>query len=289
MNRFKLTIFFSSLTFLTSSLFFSTTLPMKGESVLEEINRTGILKVGIRGDAIPFGYRSLEGKLEGICFDLVHLIEQEITKKIDRNLISTKLLISSTYNRFDIVDNKVVHLECGPNTIREVEEYQITFSQPFFISGVRFIAKKDLAKKLVNSQGKNFRIGVLRYTSTEILIKEKFPQAEFEYFQGNKGASRAFQAMTRGQIDAFVDDSILLIGESVAQRFPLGETTEYVLTPDKPLSCEEYGFILPIDNPDWVNLVNSVINSPEILNIYQGWFDAFPSESFSNLDQCAID
>lgn len=289
MNELKLTKFFSCLIFLTTSLLLSTTLPVKGETVLEEINRTGVFKVGIRGDVIPFGYRNLEGKLEGICFDLVHLIEKEIIKKIDRNLISTKLLISTLYNRFDIVEDDFVHLECGPNTIRELEEYQITFSQPFFVSGVRFIAQKDLGQNLVNSQGKNFRIGVLRYTSTEALIKEKYPQAELEYFQGSKGALRAFQAVRRGQVDAFANDSILLIGESVAQRFPLGETTEYILVPDQSLSCEQYGFILPTNNPDWVNLVNSVISSPEILKIYQEWFDAFPSESFSNLNRCTIE
>ena len=48
MNELKLTKFFSCLIFLTTSLLLSTTLPVKGETVLEEINRTGVLKVGIR-------------------------------------------------------------------------------------------------------------------------------------------------------------------------------------------------------------------------------------------------
>ena len=259
------------------------------QTVLAEINKTGVLKVGIRTGAIPFGYRNLKGELDGICFDLVKLIEDEILRQTDRNYLSTKLLLSSLYNRFDIVEDNFVHLECGPNTIRELEDYQVTFSKPFFISGVRFLAHEDISRELMRSQGENLRIGLLRFTSTETLIKEKYPQAEFEYFQGKKGALRAFQALNREEIDAFANDSILLIGESVAQRFPLGDNTGYILTPNKSLNCEKYGLVLPVDNPDWKNLVDKVVQSPEMKDVLEKWFEAFPSKSFRNLARCSID
>lgn len=286
MVKLKFKTLFSSIFFLTCTLFLATTLPVRGETVLEEINRTGVFKVGIRTSRIPFAYTNTQGELEGICFDLANLIQKEITKKIDRNIISVKLFISSLYNRFEIVEDGFVHLECGPNTIREVKDYQITFSEPFFTSGVRFLAKEDLATKLVNSQGQGFRIGLLRYSSTEKLITAKYPLAEFEYFQGQKASLRAFQGVKTGQIDAFAHDSILLIGESVAERFPLGETTGYILTPDNSLSCEHYGFILPVNNPEWVNLVNGVIDSPQTTKIFEDWFKVFSSKSFRDLSGC---
>ena len=285
MYRLQVTKIISSLLFIAG--LWTIPSPVKSETILDQINDTGVLKVGIRGDVIPFGYRNLEGQLEGICFDIVSLIEKEILKQIDRQIIGTKVLVSSLYNRFDIVEDGFVHLECGPNTIRELQEYQVTFSEPFFISGVRFLAKDNLAPNLTNSRGKNLRIGLLRYTSTEKLIQEKYPQAEFEYFQGQKGALRAFQALKREEIDAFANDSILLIGESVGQKFPLGENSGYILTPEKSLSCEYYGFILPVDNPDWEDLVNNVINSQETRDVFRRWFEAFPSESFSNLARCS--
>lgn len=286
MTQFKLGNWLSILISLTSGLLLTQTLPAQGETVLAEINRTGILKVGIRASRIPFAYTNNQGELEGVCFDLVHLIEKELIKNIDRNFISIKLVISSLDNRFKIVEDGLVHLECGPNTIREVENYQITFSQPFFSSGIRFITKEDIARKLVNSRGKGFRIGVLRNTTSEKLITEKYPQAEFEYFQGQKAHLRGFQSVKSGQIDAFANDSILLIGESVQERFPLGETTGYILTPEKPLSCEQYGFILPVNNPEWENLVNGVINSPATSKVFQDWFKVFSAESFRNLSGC---
>ena len=260
--------------------------PVRGETVLEEINRTGVFKVGIRPSRIPFAYENSQGESEGICFDLVSLIEKEIIKNIDRNLISVKLFLSSLDNRFEIVESGFVHLECGPNTIGNVEDYQITFSEPFFSSGVRFLAKEDLARQLVNSQGQGLRIGLLRYTTTEKLISAKYPQAEFEYFQGKKAPLRAFQAVKTGQIDAFANDSILLIGESVQKRLLLGEKTGYILTPDNSLSCSNYGFILPVNNPEWLNLVNSVIDSPQTAKIFEDWFKFFSSPFLSNLSDC---
>ncbi len=276
----------SSLIFGITSLFFLTTSAIQAETVLEEINRTGILKVGIRNDVIPFGYLDNQDNLAGICFDLVKLIETEIPKYLDRDIIATRLLISSLYNRFEIVQDELVHLECGPNTIRKLEQEQVSFSKPFFVSGVRFLVKEESARKLINSQGKDFRIGVLRYTSTEELIKQKYPQATFEYFQGDGAASQAFELVKAGQLDAFINDTILLTGQSVAQRFPIGETTEYVLTPEQPFSCEKYGFILPKNNPDWSNLVNSVIQSTQTQEVFQRWFSTFNSDYGSDVLKC---
>ena len=294
MNKTKTTIvkLFSTAVLGISSLLMNPMFSAKSvqaETVLGDINRTGVLKVGIRGDVIPFGYRDLEGNLAGICFDLVELIEAEVLRQTDRNYLSTKLLLSSLYNRFDIVEDNFVHLECGPNTIRELEDYDVTFSEPFFVTGVRFISHDEVSKKLVNSEGKDLRIGLLRYTSTEGLITQRYPEAEFQYFQGQKGALRAFQALSRQEIDAFASDSILLIGESVAEKFPLGETTGYILTPEKSLRCEKYGFVLPVDNPDWKNLVDKVLASDETKEVFRKWFSAFPSDSFRNLARCSID
>lgn len=244
----------------------------KAENILEEINRTGLLKVGIRSDAIPFGYRNNNSELQGICFDLVALIRQQLTKNIDRNIITVKILISSLNNRFDIVQDGVVHLECGPNTIRILDDYKVTFSEPFFISGIQFLVKQDNASKFLNSDGKNLTIGLLRYTNSETLIKEKYPQAKIQLFQGIRGTQRGLQSVKLGSIDGFADDGVLLIGQSIAQQIFVGENTEFVLIPQPPLTCEKYGLIIPKNDPNWENFINSVLNSEEKNQVISNWF-----------------
>lgn len=273
-----------------TSLFFTVNflhiLPVKAESILEEINRTGLLKVGVRSDAIPFGYRNNNSELQGICFDLVALIREKLSKTIDRNIITVNILISSLNNRFDIVEDGVVHLECGPNTIRILDNHEVGFSKPFFISGIQFIAQKDIAPKLINSDGANLTIGLLRYTNTEIFIQEKYPKATFQLFGGMRGTERALQAVRQGRIDAFADDGILLIGQSIAQQIFVGENREYVLVPQPPLTCEKYGLIISKNDPSWEIFINSVLESEEKNQVINNWFYNIHNDQVSDQNNC---
>ncbi|NCO75170.1 MAG: amino acid ABC transporter substrate-binding protein [Cyanobacteria bacterium] len=267
-------------------LFIPFNVNAENESILEEVNRTGLLKVGIRSDAIPFGYRNNNGELQGICFDLVALIREKLSQKIDRNIITVTVVISSLQNRFSIVEDKVVHLECGPNTIRALDDDKVIFSDVFFISGIQFITRQDNASKFLNSDGKNLTIGLLLFTNTETLIKEKYPQAQFQLFQGIKGTQRALQALRQGRIDGFANDGILLIGESLAQQILIGNNQEYVLIPQPPFTCEKYGLILPNNDPNWENFVNSVLNSQEKKQVINNWFNTINNDSLSNQENC---
>lgn len=258
-------------------LCFNYSCPLHAETVLEKIKKTGLLKVGIRSDAVPFGYRDNNNELRGICLDFVNLLREELSKKLDRNIITVNILISTLYNRFDIVEDNLVDLECGPNTIREIPEYQVTFSQPFFVTGTQFLVKKDLASKInLNQDLSNLKIAVLRYTTTEELIKNKYPNAQIEYFQGFKGNLRAMQAVQQDKIDAFANDGILLIGEAILLGLPLNE--DYQIIPPLPLTCERYGLILPKNDPSWHDFVNSVLDlSKQYIGI-QEWFSLLSSD-----------
>lgn len=262
---------------------------VRGETILEEIKRTGLLKVGVRNDAIPFGYR-IDGELRGICVDVIRTIREELRNKLDRDIISIQLVVSSLENRFNIVENKIVHIECGPNSIRELPDDQVTFSRAFFVSGIKFIIAKDKEQNLINSNGKDFKIGLLKNTTTEIFIKEKYPKAKFELFQGLRGSERGLQALKQGRIDAFADDGILLFGQSIAQKLPLGKNHDFILAPDPPFTCERYGLIIPKNDPEWKNFVNNTINLEQKMGIINDWFkDFLPSISTKNtIEQCQL-
>jgi polar amino acid transport system substrate-binding protein len=258
---------------------------VKAENILEEIEQTGVLKVAIREDAVPFGYRDNNNNLKGICLDFFSLLKKQLSKKLNRNIITVNLFISNLYNRFELVENNLVHLECGPNTIRKLEEYEVEFSQPFFITGTQLLVKNELADKINTKENlTNITIGLLRYTTTEKFIKNKYPDAEFEFFQGSKGNLRAIQAVQQNRINAFANDGILLIGEAILLGLPLNQ--KYTLIPETPMTCEKYGLILPKNDPDWHNFVNSVINSTEEKQIIKDWFSVLNSQIHKNQELC---
>ena len=261
------------------------TFPLKAETVLEEIQRTGVLKVGVRSDAVPFGYRDNNNRLRGICLDFIALVREQLRKTIDRDIITVQLFISTLYNRFEIVEDNIVYFECGPNTIREVEEYDIVFTKPFFVTGTQFLVKKDLAKSINRENNlADLKIGVLRYTTAEKFIKNKFPDAEIELFQGVRGTLRATQAVQQGRIDAFADDGILLVGEAILLGLSLNE--DYQIIPETPMTCETYGLIMPKNDPTWLDFINSVIDSGEDRKILKEWFSVLASELKKNEQAC---
>ncbi len=261
------------------------TFPLKAETVLEEIQRTGVLKVGVRSDAVPFGYRDNNQRLRGICLDFIALVREQLRKTIDRDIITVNLFISTLYNRFEIVADNIVYFECGPNTIRKIEEYDIVFTQPFFVTGTQLLVKKELANNINQANNlANFKIGVLRYTTTEKFIKNKFTEAEIELFQGVRGPLRAAQAVQQGRIDAFASDGILLIGEAILLGLSLDE--DYQIVPETPMTCEAYGLIMPINDPTWLDFINSVIDSGEDNKILKEWFSVLTSELEKNEQAC---
>ncbi|MDV3000866.1 MAG: Glutamate/aspartate import solute-binding protein [Chroococcopsis gigantea SAG 12.99] len=246
-------------------------LPSQAESVLDKIKRTGLLEVGIRDDAAPFGYRDRYNNLEGVCLDLINLIKEEIKKELSLDIISIKIYQSTLNNRFELVSNKRIDLECAYNTITHKPDANIDFSRPFFITGTQFLVKKlERGKINIYRNLINVNIGVLRDTTTQQFIENRFPLAKVQTFQGQTARSRGIQALQRGRIDAFASDGILLIGEAVLLDLSIGD--QYILVPQTPLECSYYGLILPKDDPVWRDFINGVIGTKENRRIFRNWF-----------------
>lgn len=248
-------------------------LPLKAnsETVLEQINRTGLLRVGIREDAVPFGYRDVNGDLTGLCLDFINFFREELKEKLNKEVIAIKLYKSTLFNRFDLVSDRIVDLECGPNTIRQVSDYNVQFSLPFFLTGTQFLIKRDNQTKFdPNSSLENVNIGLLRNTTNETLIRQRYPLGNIVEFQGVTGRYRGIQALQGDKIEAFASDGILLVGEAILQGLDLGKN--YILVPKFPLDCEKYGLILPNNDPEWLAFVNAVIQNNESKKSFYKWF-----------------
>ncbi|MFM7786987.1 MAG: amino acid ABC transporter substrate-binding protein [Microcystis panniformis] len=246
-------------------------LPAKSETVLEKIKRTGLLEVAMREDAIPFGYRDSNNNLQGLCLDFIQLLREELKHKLNLQIISVKIYKSTLFNRFQLLENKTVDFECGPNSIRKNIPNGVSFSRPFFVTGTQFLVRSDNQNNFnFSSSLEGISIGVLRDTTTQELLRQKYPLATYQEFQGVTGRLRGIQSLRRNRIDAFASDGILLIGEAVILGLSLEQ--DYQLIPRNPLNCDYYGFILPANDPQWQEFINGVIVTSENRNIFKAWF-----------------
>ncbi|MDY7020539.1 MAG: alpha/beta hydrolase [Cyanobacteriota bacterium] len=258
--------------------------PPAKETILDEIKRTGVLKAAMRRDAVPFGYIDEEQNWTGYCAEFLTSLANHLTQELDTSIkVQLIRFPSNIDNRFKIVRDRTVHLECGPNTIRN-NVPGVAFSQSFFITGTQFLVRTQNKAEVQPETGlQNITTGVVKNSSNEQFVKQQYPQARPIYFRGEDAISEAVKAITDNRIEAFANDGILTLGELFRQRLPIDN---YVLVPEKPLTCDFYGLILPNNDIEWQRKVNGFIDSQQAEQVWEGWFTfAFPYVLL-NLDSC---
>ena len=258
--------------------------PSRDEPVLAEIERTGILKVALRQDAAPFGYIDSEANWTGYCREFAADLQSELSQALDQAVEIDLVEQSSTLEtRFSLIQDDIVHVECGPNTIRQDIE-GVTFSLPLLITGTQFLVQEDGADlDVVNARLEETRVAILPATTNEQYVRETFPAAELIPFDGPTGRSDAIKALSNGQVDIFASDGVLSIAEVLRQNRSL---KDYALVPEQPLTCEFYGLVLPDDDPDWQTLINQFITRTHDQRL-QSYLPANTlTEQLTTLDYC---
>jgi ABC-type amino acid transport substrate-binding protein len=256
----------------------------RAESVLAEIARTGVLKVGLRKDAAPFGFINQDDAWDGYCGDLALSLGRYLTDHLNLDSpIEVVELTSTLDNRYDLLRAGTVHLECGPNTIRS-DVAGITFSNPIFVGSAQFLTLAGQPEPInPNLPLAGVRLGLLSNTTTEQFVQTTYPDAEPVTFSGPEGRTMAIQAVQQGTIDAFVGDGILTYAALRLEGKPL---EEFALIPELPLTCEFYGLLLPDNDPQWRTLINQYLVSDSENAISTEWFaDLYPA-TLNQADFC---
>lgn len=258
--------------------------PLRKESILEEINRTGVLKVAVRSDAKPFGYLDQNFNWTGYCAGFINSLEQHL--EMEFNLpggLQVVKLPSNLSNRYQLIQKNQVHLECGPNIIsNDIED--VTFSQPFFGTGTKFLISRDVSNQIKEINDLAYlTIGVIKNTRTEQFIEAKYPTTETVYFDGPTARADAVDALNRKTIEALASDSILSIGEIERQAL---DPNAYDLLPKQPLTCDYYGMLLPHSDRQWQNTINDFLRSQTLKKAESHWIEGLSEELLSAIDYC---
>ncbi|EDX83813.1 conserved hypothetical protein [Synechococcus sp. PCC 7335] len=254
------------------------------ESVLAEIERTGVLKVALRKDASPFGYIDSDDNWVGYCHrfatDLQAHVDQTVGSQVEVELVR----ISSTLDsRFSLVQDETAHVECGPNTIREDIE-GVNFSSPLAVSGTQFLVPRGtIDSEDANPRLDGLRVAVLSNTTTAQFVEETFPQANVVSFPGPIGRSEAISALGMGEVDVVASDGILSISELLRQNLSLAD---YAVVPERPLTCEFYGLALPNNDQEWQTMINNFLRDTHIERLEQEVPTPLLAGQIETLDYC---
>lgn len=254
--------------------------PSQTKDVLTEIEQTGTLKVAIGTNAAPFGYL-VNNNLTGYCVDLATALGDRLSQEFNKP-IEVVREPSSPVNRFELVAEETVHLECGPNSIVSDKE-NVVFSDPFFSSGTRFLVNNNSNRINLDSQLEGMRLGVLQGTTTKQYLQQNYPDAKIVAFDGSNGKTEGIQAVNDGDIDAMVSDRVLLTAE--IDRHGLNKSN-YQTISEQPLTCDYYGLILPQGDPQWRNTVNIFIRDRSAKQVFDEWLGEYYQSAIADLDYC---
>lgn len=259
---------------------FSFPLPILAETVLEKVQKTGVLKAGIRSDAVPFSYINKEtNQFDGYSVELIKLIHQRLEQKLNKQ-IKLELKEVSLDDRFQLIQEGTIDIVCAATTINNVREKIVDFSIPFFTTGIQLLVKKADIERFdpLKSNIGNVSIGFLAGTTTDDDFRPIYPNADW---QSLSNRAEAIRQLNDGKLDAVASDGILLLGEVWQQNKNLND---FQLIPKIPLTFENYGCIIPLENPDWNKFVDTTISSDENSQLLGRWFDPekgkFPYERF---------
>jgi len=254
------------------------------ESTIADIEANGVLRVALRRDAPPFGFINNDDKWTGYCIELAELLRDRLQDTLDIEAeLQLAELPSSLGDRYALVADKTVHLECGPNSIRTDLE-TVAFSQPIYGSGTRLLARRDrLSTSEINQTLAGRAIGVLSDSTTESFVSERYPEAEVVTFTGVGGRQEAIAAVRSGDIDAFASDSVLTAAE-LAREGVADSSLE--LVPQLPLTCDYYALILPANDPEWRETVNRFLAMPAAETLRDRWLLGTQDAPLDDLNYC---
>ena len=241
------------------------------QNTLRKIQETKTIKLGYLDQSLPFSFVDDKKKPAGYSVELCQKVVTGIEQQLGLTDLAVQWVPITLVNRFEMVTNGTIDLECGISTITVSRQKIVDFSLMTWLDGGNFIVKTgqphgglgDLAGK---------RIAVIVGTTTESALrdalKRDFVNAEIvlvkEHLQG-------LNAVDQGKADAYAADQTVLIGLALAVKDQLKLTLS-----DRNFSYEPYGLTLRRNDADFKQAVNQVLarlyRTGQIVAIYDRWF-----------------
>ncbi|MBW2028601.1 MAG: transporter substrate-binding domain-containing protein [Deltaproteobacteria bacterium] len=251
-------------------MFFLST-PIMADQTMDQIEKTGKIKLGFREGSIPFAFVDPKvGKHVGFSVDMAGELAKYLSMRFGKKIQIVPHTVTPK-TRIPMVVNGTVDVEMGSTTYTQKREEQADFSMIFFFSETTFLVAKDSGiKKLEDLNGK--RVGAARGTTNlravealakagkfkprDILVTETHPQGML--------------ALKSGKIEAYSTDRSLLEGLRMKDQHP-----EKWMTVPFAIAYEPYAYILREGNSDFRDFVNNTIRwsikTGKFFELYDKW------------------
>ncbi len=255
-------------------VFFASPLAAKElTGTLQQIKKSGQIRIGYRASDPPMSYLGKDGKPAGYSIDLCKGIVTEVEKKIGAD-VKVEYVPVTAEGRFKAQGDNKIDILCGSTTKTLSRSELVDFTQLTFVTGASLMTLKDNeASDFAGFDGK--KIGVLKGTTTAVvlkkLIRETSTDAEAVLFNSSK---EGIDALRKKKIDAFSSDQIVLIDIASKAHYPMNFVID-----SNVFSFEPFALAVRRNDADFRLVADRAISdlyrSKKILEIYDKWIGEF--------------
>ena len=156
------------------------------------------LRVGVEGAYPPFSWKEADGTLKGFDIEIAEAVCNELGRKCvlveqDWDGMIPALLA----RKFDTI--------IASMSITEERKKRVDFTDKYYNTPAKFVAKKGSGLKISKEGLKGKRIGLQRGTTHQCFMEKMYPEAELVLYGTQE---EVFQDLAIGRIDAQFSDSI---------------------------------------------------------------------------------
>jgi glutamate/aspartate transport system substrate-binding protein len=238
---------------------------------LKKIKDSNTITIGHRDSSIPFSYYDDKQNVVGYAIDICMKVVDAVKAEIKAPNLQVKLNPVTSATRIPLMANGTIDLECGSTTNNLDRQKQVGFTNTYFLTANRYVAKKSSnIKALGDLKGKTV-VSTSGTTNLKWLTEENGKQNLGMNILTAKDHAEAFLMVETDRAVAFFMDDILLYSLVASSKAP----GDYAIGAEA-YTVEPYGAMIPKDDAAFRKVVDTatakLYTSPEIVAIYDKWF-----------------
>lgn len=239
---------------------------------LEKIKKTHAVTIGHRESSVPFSYYDRDQQVIGYANDICLHVVEAIRQRLSMPDIKIVYAPVTSSNRIPLLANGTIDLECGSTANLPDRWRQVAFSNTYFLTGTKFLAKKSshldtiasLKGSTVASTAGTENLKYLHQANQKLGL-------DLNIIAANDHAE-GFLMVETGRAAAFVLDDVLLASLIASSKDPDG----YMISEEEFAPAVPYGVMVRRNDPEFKKLVDDataqLYRSPAMKALYDKWF-----------------
>jgi ABC-type amino acid transport substrate-binding protein len=238
---------------------------------LDQIKKSGEIRIGYRTDAPPLSFNDGSGQAAGYSVELCKRIAAAVKDHLKLKELKTTFVPLTSEDRIEAIVNNRADIECGATTITLSRGEKVDFTLMTFVTGGGLLTRADSGiDSLAGLAGKSVAVvkGTTSQSALEKYLQKNLIDAKVVAVADRNEGMKQLQAK---KVDAFASDQVVLIGQILSAPDP----RLYSLGRDL-FSYEPYGLVVRRNDADFRLVADRALaqlyRSGQIEQLFNRWF-----------------